>query len=51
MKKSNLITGIVYLLAGIVFLGTALLTDTKLDGLFFGFAGAGIIPGIMMIFK
>ena len=40
-----------YLLAGIVFLGTALLTDTKLDGLFFGFAGAGIIPGIMMIFK
>ena len=26
-------------------------TDTKLDGLFFGFAGAGIIPGIMMIFK
>ena len=34
MKKSNLITGIVYLLAGIVFLGTALLTDTKLDGLF-----------------
>ena len=27
------------------------MTDTKLDGLFFGFAGAGIIPGIMMIFK
>ena len=44
MKKSNLITGIVYLLAGIVFLGTALLTDTKLDGLFFGFAGAVSSP-------
>ena len=27
------------------------MTDTKLDGLFFCFAGAGIIPGIMMIFK
>lgn len=51
MKKSNLATGIVYLLAGILLLITACRTDGVLDGLLFGFAGAGIGPGIMMIYK
>lgn len=51
MKKSNLITGILYALAGIVLLLIALLTDSKLDGPLFGFAGAGIGPGIYMICK
>lgn len=26
-------------------------TDTKFNGIFWGFAGAGIIPGLIMIFK
>lgn len=51
MKKSNLIVGIVYTMAGILFLLIALFTETKLESLFFGFAGAGIVPGAMMIYK
>lgn len=51
MKKSNLATGIVYLLAGILLLITACRTDSVLGSLLFGFAGAGIGPGIMMIYK
>lgn len=51
MKKSNLIVGICYLLVGIISLLLALFTETKLDGLFFGFTGAGIVPGLMMIYK
>lgn len=51
MKKSNRNLGVIFMLAGIMFLITALLTDTKLDGLFFGFAGSGIGPGILMILK
>lgn len=51
MKKSNLTVGIVYALVGIAFLLAALLTDTPLGSLFCGFAGAGIVSGMMMIFK
>lgn len=51
MKKSNLLTGFIYLIVGTIFLVTALLTDSKLDGLLFGFAGAGIVPGLMLIWK
>ena len=51
MKKSNLMVGICYLLVGIISLLLALFTETKLDGLFFGFTGAGIVPGLMMIYK
>ncbi|WP_077613097.1 hypothetical protein [Clostridium sp. Marseille-P2415] len=51
MKKSNLITGIMFALVGTVLLLIALLTYSKLDGLLFGFAGAGIGPGIVMICK
>lgn len=51
MKKSNLIWGIGYTLAGVVCLVAALCTDTALDGLLFGFAGAGLGPGVLMIYK
>lgn len=49
MKKSNLIVGTLYILAGILFLLTALFTDTRLESLLAGFAGAGIGPGIIMV--
>lgn len=49
MKKNNLITGILYIAAGMALLAAALLTDTKLDSLLFGFAGALTAPGIVMI--
>lgn len=51
MKKSNLFTGIAYVFFGAACLCAAALTETKLDGIFWGFAGAGIFPGIMMICK
>ena len=51
MKKSHLITGIVYVLVGIVFLVAALFTETKINSLLFGFAGACMGPGILMICK
>ena len=51
MKKSNLITGILYVLFGVVCLIVALLIETKLEGILWGFAGAGIFSGIMMICK
>lgn len=49
MKKTNLAVGIGYVLFGIVCILAALLFETKLEGILWGFAGAGIGPGIMMI--
>ena len=43
MKKNNLIVCVCYIIWGIVNLLAALFTDTKLDGIFFGMAGAGIV--------
>lgn len=51
MKRSNFITGIVYSFVGIILLLIALLTDSKLDNLLWGFAGAAIGLGIVMICK
>ena len=51
MKKSNLITGFIYLIAGVILLLIAIFTNTKLDSLLCGFAGVGIGPGLMIIFK
>ena len=51
MKKSNLIVGILYVLFGVACLIVALLIETKLEGILWGFAGAFIFPGIMMICK
>lgn len=51
MKKSNLITGIIYIIIGVICLYFALTTETKLDGILYGFAGAGIVPGIVFVMK
>lgn len=51
MKKGNLITGMFYVLFGIACLTVALLIETKLEGFLWGFAGAGIFPGIVIICK
>lgn len=49
MKKSNWITGILYVLFGAACLFGALVSETGLDGILWGFAGAGIGPGVLMI--
>ena len=51
MKKSNLIAGICYVAAGMLLLFAALWTDTKLSSLLFGFSGACLGPGALMIYK
>ena len=51
MKKSNLIVGICYVAAGMLLLFAALWTDTKLGSLLFGFSGACLGPGALMIYK
>lgn len=51
MKKGNLLTGIFYALFGAACLTAVLLTETKMEGILWGFAGAGLFPGIMMICK
>ncbi len=51
MKKHNLWEGILFVAAGIVFLMIANLTESRLDGLFWGLTGAGIVPGLGMIVK
>jgi len=51
MKRSHLLTGILYLISGIISLVIVLITETKLDGLLWGLAGAGILPGSLMIGK
>ena len=49
MKKSYFITGAVYLAFGCLMLTVALFTESRLEGILFGLAGAGIVPGIQMI--
>lgn len=49
MRKSYFITGAVYLAAGCLMLTVALLTESRLESILFGLAGAGIVPGIQMI--
>ena len=51
MKKSYFITGAVYLAVGCLMLTVALLTESRLEGILFGLAGAGIVPGIQMIVR
>lgn len=51
MKKSNLFAGLIYILLGVACLVLSLLFDSRLNDLLFGFAGAGIIPGLMMVVK
>ncbi len=51
MNKNNLEIGVKFVLVGVAFLLIALLTDSKLDSILFGFAGATIAPGIVSICK
>ncbi len=51
MKKSNLITGFVYILVGLACLFMALWWESKIDGILWGLAGAGIFPGAGMVCK
>ena len=51
MKKSNMWAALAYILVGAVFLVLAGLTETKLDGIFAGMAGAGIGPGGLMLWQ
>lgn len=51
MKKNNLITGIIYTAAGIIFLIAATQIGGKLDSLFFGFSGVATAAGIMILCK
>lgn len=45
MKKRNLATGILYVFFGMLCLVAALLTETGFEGILWGFASAGIVPG------
>ncbi len=51
MNKSQVTLGIIYLAIGALCLGTALLFETKLAPLLWGFAGAGIGIGITGLCK
>lgn len=51
MKKNNLFVGILYMLCGAICLIIALMSDTELNSLLFGFSGAFIAPGIVIISK
>ncbi|HCU08645.1 MAG TPA: hypothetical protein DF480_06770 [Clostridiales bacterium] len=51
MKKSLLYTGIAYLVVGTICLLLAILCEFRIEGLLWGFAGAGTAPGILMIWK
>ena len=49
MKRNHWLIAAAYLLAGAAALTAALLTETKLDGIFFGLAGAGLGPGLVLL--
>lgn len=49
MKKNNLIVGLIYILIGVTCLVLTLFLDININGLLFWFAGAGIIPGLIMV--
>lgn len=51
MKKSNLHGGLIYLLVGLACLVIALNFESKLESLLFGFAGAGICSGAVILWK
>ncbi|MDD3252197.1 MAG: hypothetical protein PHV18_06535 [Lachnospiraceae bacterium] len=51
MKKSMFFTGVSYVLAGCIFLICGIVLNTKINSLLWGFAGAAIGPGLVMICK
>ncbi|NLM21526.1 MAG: hypothetical protein GX207_07250 [Peptococcaceae bacterium] len=51
MKKSNLYIGLIYLFIGIACLIIALNFESRLEGLLYGFSGAGICGGSVILWK
>ena len=51
MKKSNLVVSIIYILLGIGCLIAGNFIDNGLDGLLFGFSGAGLGSGCISLYK
>lgn len=51
MKKSLLYTGIVYVLMGLLCFALAIVYEWSIDGLLWGLGGAGVCPGLMMLWK
>lgn len=51
MKKNMLVAGFLYVFIGIAFLLCGIFLDTKLNSLFWGFAGSGIASGLTMIYR
>lgn len=49
MKRKDWVVAAAELLVGAVFIALGFLTDTKLDGIFFGLAGAGICSGAVLL--
>lgn len=51
MKKSNLFLGLIYLLLAAICLVMALFMESRLEGLLFSFAGAGIASGTLIVLR
>ena len=51
MKKSHLLTGIAYVIAGAILLLVSLPVETRLGSLLFGFGFACLVPGLVMVCK
>ena len=51
MKKSMLYAGVGYMLFGIMCIAIALIFEFKFESFLWGMGGAGIGPGIMMVWK
>lgn len=51
MKRSTLYTGIAYIFFGIICITTAMMFEFKFESFLWGLGGAGIGPGISMVFK
>ncbi len=51
MKKSNLVVGVLYIIAGLACLFIAVSFESKIEGILWGLAGAGIGPGLAMVYK
>jgi len=51
MKKSMLYAGVGYILFGIICTAIALIFEFKFEGFLWGMGGAGIGPGIIMVWK
>ena len=49
MKRSYLITGVLYVAVGALLLAVSALTENRLGALLFGFGFAGIGPGVVMM--